>query len=80
MDRLETRSIPIFLTMIVNEPSEVNLGKELHTVCPRRSDQFCFVSYYLKWVTTPWTHSNTALPSKYALYTGYDLRIRIDLI
>ena len=27
------------------------------TVCPRSSDQFYIVSYYIKWVTTSWTHS-----------------------
>ena len=27
------------------------------TVCPGRSDPFFIVSYYIKWVTTSWTHS-----------------------
>ena len=27
------------------------------TVCPGSSDPFDIVSYYIKWVTTPWTHS-----------------------
>ena len=27
------------------------------TVCPRRRDPFNIVSYYIKWVTTSWTHS-----------------------
>ena len=26
------------------------------TVCPGRSDPFYIVSYYIKWVTTSWTH------------------------
>ena len=28
------------------------------TVCPRSSDPFYIESYYIKWVTTSWTHSN----------------------
>ena len=28
-----------------------------YTVCPRSSDPFYIVTYYIKWVTTPWTHS-----------------------
>ena len=27
------------------------------TICPRSSDPFYIVSYYIKWVTTSWTHS-----------------------
>ena len=27
------------------------------TVCPRSSDPFYVVTYYIKWVTTSWTHS-----------------------
>ena len=30
--------------------------KSLYTVCPRSSDPFYIVNYYIKWVTTPWTH------------------------
>ena len=25
------------------------------TICPRSSDPFCIVTYYIKWVTTSWT-------------------------
>ena len=28
-----------------------------HTLCPRSSDPFYIVSYYIKWVTPSWTHS-----------------------
>ena len=31
--------------------------QRLFTVCPRSSDPFYIVSYYIKWVTTSWTHS-----------------------
>ena len=27
------------------------------TVCPGSSDPFYVVTYYIKWVTTSWTHS-----------------------
>ena len=27
-----------------------------HTVCPRSSDPFYIVTYYIKWVTTSWTY------------------------
>ena len=27
------------------------------TICPESSDPFCIVSYYIKGVTTSWTHS-----------------------
>ena len=27
------------------------------TVCPRSSDPFYIVTYYIKWVTTSWTQS-----------------------
>ena len=26
-------------------------------MCPRRSDPFYVVTYFIKWVTTSWTHS-----------------------
>ena len=29
----------------------------IHTVCPKNIDLFYVVTYYLKWVTTSWTHS-----------------------
>ena len=29
----------------------------IHTVCPRSSDPFFIVTYYIKWVTT-WTDGN----------------------
>ena len=30
-------------------------GKNAYTICPRSTDPFCMVSYYIKWVTTSWT-------------------------
>ena len=39
------------------------------TVCPRSSDQFYIVTYYLKWVNTSWTHS---MSKKYFLDIKYD--------
>ena len=29
----------------------------MYTICPRSSDPFYIVSYYIKWVTTSWTYS-----------------------
>ena len=29
-----------------------------YTVCPRSSDSFYVVTYYIKWVTTSWTYSS----------------------
>ena len=31
------------------------------TICPGSSDPFYTVSYYIKWVTTFWTHSSTTV-------------------
>ena len=31
------------------------------TVCPRSSGPFYVVTYYIKWVTTSWTHSIISL-------------------
>ena len=30
-----------------------------YTICPRSSDPFYIVSYYIKWVTTFWTYSKS---------------------
>ena len=30
-----------------------------NTICLRSSDPFYIVSYYIKWVTTSWTHSRS---------------------
>ena len=32
----------------------------VHTVCPRSSDPFCIVNYYMKWVTTSWIYSRNS--------------------
>ena len=32
---------------------------DFYTVCPRSSDPFYFVTYYIKWVITSWTYSIT---------------------
>ena len=34
------------------------------TVCPRSSDPFCIVTYYIKWVTTSWTDGVSSLLPK----------------
>ena len=37
------------------------------TVCPRSSDPFYKVSYYIKWVPTSWTYS-ISLKHRYKIY------------
>ena len=34
-----------------------NIPNNEPSVCPRSSDPFYVVTYYLKWVTTSWTYS-----------------------
>ena len=53
------------------------------TVCPRRSDSFYIVSYYIKWVTTSWVaihrlcctvYKNAEMPRNWVnLFTMSDL-------
>jgi len=38
-------------------------------MCPRSSDPFYILSYYIKWVTTSWTHSTLSIS-----YSGNDAR------
>ena len=35
--------------------------KNRFTICPRSRDSFYIVSYYIKWITTSWTHSTMIL-------------------
>ena len=37
-----------------------NWAKTTITVCPGSSDPFYIVTYYIKWVTTSWTHIITS--------------------
>ena len=36
---------------------ERNIDSSSNFLCPGSSDPFYVVSYYIKWVTTSWTHS-----------------------
>ena len=38
-------------------PPSQTMGSIEDTVCPKSSDPFYKVSYFIKWVTTSWTHS-----------------------
>jgi len=40
--------------LIISHPTKES--KNQVTVCPRSSDPFDIVSYYIKWVTTSWTY------------------------
>ena len=32
-----------------------------YTICPRSSDSFYIISYYIKWVTASWTYSSSVI-------------------
>ena len=60
----------------------------IHTVCPRSSDPFYIVSYYIKWVTASWTYRNlsekkrikSSIPRKWFDYDKIERnRILFDL-
>ena len=48
------------------------------TICPRSSDPFYKVSYYIKWVTTSWTHSTSQMFS--GTYQVLETKFRIHLL
>ena len=41
----------------LKKKSDDPIRKIVNTICPRSSYPFYIVSYYIKWVTTSWTHS-----------------------
>ena len=47
-----------------------------NTVCPKSSDPFCIVTYYIKWVTTSWKDGNFSFLGEemFALY-DYDVLV-----
>ena len=47
-----------------------------YTVCPRSSDPFYEVTYYLKWVTISWTDGIHYIPYTYII-ESYDEHIYI---
>ena len=49
------------------------------TVCPGSSDPFHTLSYYIKWVTTSWTHSKTIFKMHEHLSENYLLGILLPL-
>ena len=51
-------------------------GHSVHTVCPRSSDPFYTVTYYIKWVTTSWKDGNFSFLGEkmFALY-DYDVLV-----
>ena len=42
----------------IGPAASMKQGSKVYTVCPRSSDPFYIVTYYIKWVTTSWTDSN----------------------
>ena len=55
--RGEEKVIYRFFTIFLCLFSTLNYVSRTVTVCQRSSDPFYIVSYYIKWVTTSWTHS-----------------------
>ena len=47
----------MYIVYIYIKSSQDRCSMQLHTVCPRSSDPFYVVTYYVKWVTTSWTYS-----------------------
>ena len=39
------------------QPDAGSDSLDIYTICPKSSDPFYIVTYYIKWVTTSWTHS-----------------------
>ena len=39
--------------------TKIQISDMVLTVCPRSSDSFYIVNYYIKWFTTSWTYSTT---------------------
>ena len=44
------------------------VGQPLFIVCPRSIDPFYEVTYYIKWVTTSWTHSTCSRKTQKKCY------------
>ena len=42
-----------------------------YTICPRSSDPFYIVAYYIKWVTTSWTYGICVIHPKRRIFTVY---------
>ena len=51
------RSRSIILYPSSNPATTAGRARIQDTVCPRSSDSFYVVTYYIKWVTTSWTYS-----------------------
>ena len=56
-----SKFLSIFFTDAVKEIIATNPDSRRTTVCPRSSDPFYIVSYYIKWVTTSWRYSMRSL-------------------
>ena len=48
--------VPSYSPGSIAEYALVQIMSLTFTVCPRSSDPFYVVPYYMKWVTTSWTH------------------------
>ena len=52
--------------------------RDTHTLCPRRSNPFYIVCYYLKWVTTSWTDSTKRMRAGESVLERIKRKIEID--
>ena len=65
--------------MLVKKGFKHSFTNKYSTVCPRSSDPFYKASYYIKWVTTSWTHSKNRIFELIFLGWGWGLmEIRYD--
>ena len=72
---------PLDLATSVSTAQVAAYTRGVYTVCPRSSDPFYIVGYYIKWVTTSWTYS-TACPLhcvKFS-YTHVKILVKKDIL
>ena len=50
------------------------MPKKYVTVCPGSSDPFYIVTYYIKWVTTSWTHGMLVVKKGKLKWNGHVFR------
>ena len=59
------------LAYYVIQRNDTNNEYIFHTMCPRSSDPFYIVTYYIIWVTTSWTHGKSDAGSLFHVDAGY---------
>ena len=60
LNQCERFKLTARMLRIIGGGGEFSKTKELgYTICPRSNYPFYIVTYYIKWITTYWTHSNS---------------------